>query len=504
MIEYKTLYEISLLLNSIENIHELLQKAIDRVIESTNAQRGLLLVFDEVGEINFECARHKDKKDIKKPNSEISRTIIKKVVASGESILSADALHDENFDPSASMRELNLLSIVCSPISLDNKTLGLIYIDNRDITACFDENTKSLLDELASIIAPPLKNSIKKQQLVNRQKKLAEELKEQKGYDKIIGNCPPLQKVFELIDQIADSDAVVLITGETGTGKELVARQIHQKSNQAENELLVLNCSAIPENLLESELFGHEKGAFTGATQKKQGWFERAHHSSIFLDEIGELSPNAQSKLLRLIQFGEITPVGSTKTIKVNVRLITATHRNLKNMVKEGHFRQDLYYRINVIELMLPPLRDRGHDVLELADYFVKKYANRLNKTIVDIEDTAKSALLTYHFPGNVRELENIIQRSVILTKGDIILAETMPFLFAHTLNDKPINQGDINFRSAKKKLLVEFEVEFLKNRLSETKGNISQAAQNAGMYKKNFIDKMNLYNINRIDYQKL
>jgi len=496
MIDYKTLYEISNLLNSeIEN-HSLLRLAIDKVIETTQAQRGLILISSSDNELHFECARHRDKVDIKSPHSEISRTIIQKVLESGESLVLESALQNPKFDMSASIKELNLLSIACAPLKFDNETFGVIYIDNRDLTALFTEDTKKLLDELSKLISVPIKNSLDRRSLIEQQVKLKNELQAEKGYGNIIGNSFPMQELLELVDQVAGTETIVLITGETGTGKELIARQVHLKSPRKNKDLVVLNCSAIPENLLESELFGHEKGAFTGADKTKQGWFEVADGGSIFLDEIGELSLAAQAKLLRLIQFGELTPVGSKISKKVDVRIIAATNRDLANMVKKGTFRQDLFYRINVMELKIPALRERGDDIFNIAEHFLHRFANRSNKRIIGFSEEARHWILNYDYPGNVRELENIVQRAVLLCKEDKIQPENLPIALETDLSSTTIASSEKNFQKAKQVILESFEKEFIVARLKENNGNITQAALNSGMYKKNFLDKMKQYNL--------
>jgi transcriptional regulator with GAF, ATPase, and Fis domain len=303
-------------------------------------------------------------------------------------------------------------------------------------------------------------------------------------------------KLFDQLAQIATTDAPVLITGETGTGKELIARELHTRSLRQNKDLVTLNCSAIPENLLESELFGHEKGAFTGADKDKPGWFEMADQGTIFLDEIGELSPATQAKLLRVIQFGESTPVGSKRTRKIDVRLLTATNRDLPALVRTGKFRKDLYFRLNVFELCLPPLRERGHDIIALAEHFLELAAQKANKRSIILSENASALLLDYPFPGNVRELENIIQRAIFFCKESHITAEDLQLLNIDDPGTPTVAHSSQDFKKAKSALLDQFEKEFLTSHLNKTKGNISLAAQNAGMYKKNFIDKMKRHNI--------
>ncbi len=501
MFEYKTLYEISSSLNSKTDIHDLVILAIDKVIENTKANRGLLLIRAKGGELKFECARQRDKKDIEKPDSEISKTIIRKVLDSGESLVLENALQNSDIDVSASMRSLNLMSIACAPLKTDDETFGVIYIDNNDVTALFDENTKKLLDELSKMISVPVKNSIDRSILLEQQRRLKAELQEEKGYGQIIGSSPGMVKVFDLIEQIADTPATILITGETGTGKELIAWELHTRSARRDHELVTLNCSAIPENLLEAELFGHEKGAFTGADKTKPGWFEVADKGTIFLDEIGEMSLDAQVRLLRLVQFGEYTPVGSKETKKVDVRILAATNRDLEEMVREGTFRKDLFYRINVIELKLPPLRERGADITQIAEYFLERLARQAKKNMQGFSPEAIEQLGKYDFPGNIRELENIVQRAVFLSRSETISANDLNLV----LGSRPPQHFPIeetNFKTAKSKLIEDFEREFLTARLQESHGNITKAAEKAGIYKKNFIDKMKQYGMRGEDFK--
>ncbi|MFQ5604245.1 MAG: sigma 54-interacting transcriptional regulator [bacterium] len=246
-------------------------------------------------------------------------------------------------------------------------------------------------------------------------------------FGNIIGKSESMQKILELVARIAQTNISVLIDGESGTGKEMVACAIHEHSTRADNPFIVVNCGAMPENLLESELFGHVRGAFTGATANKKGLFETANHGTIFLDEIGETSLAMQVKLLRFLQEGEIKPVGSNQIIKLDVRLITATNKNLEKMVEEGTFRQDLYYRLNVIQITIPPLKDRPEDILPLAEFFIKKYASKVNKAVYGLNDDAARLLRKYPWPGNVRELENVIERAMALSTQKILTREDLP-----------------------------------------------------------------------------
>jgi len=289
----------------------------------------------------------------------------------------------------------------------------------------FDYLTKPIdLDELLI----KLQKLIERAGLIRENRELKTKLQERYTFDNIVCASPRMEDVLGLVARVAPSQATVLVLGESGTGKELIANAIHYASPRSSRPLIKVSCSAFPETLLESELFGHEKGAFTGATQRRVGRFEEADTGTIFLDEIGDLSPGIQVKLLRILQEKEFQRLGSNFTLRTDVRVITATHRNLEEAVKKGLFREDLYYRLNVISIHLPPLRERKEDIPRLIDHFLKKYSKENQKSILDISREARALLLRYPYPGNVRELENIIERAVVLCRGDTITTQDLPF----------------------------------------------------------------------------
>lgn len=500
---YATLYEIGKLLIAENDVAKLLSLAMDKIIESTKAQRGMILVFGENGELLFETARHFEKQNIAQPELEISKTIILSVVETGRPIILENALDDDTFQKSQSISKLQLLSVACVPLKHNENNFGAIYIDNRKITAIFNQKTGELLQEFANLIAVAVKNALDRRKLIEKQRKLADQLAEKQGYGQIIGESSAMKNILELVDEIADTDATVLITGETGTGKELIARALHLKSHRRDQEFVALNCAAIPENLIESELFGHEKGAFTGAQHRKPGWVDAANKGSLFLDEIGDIPTTTQVKLLRFLQSGEYSPVGQTKNKKADVRIIAATNRDLAKMVQQGAFRQDLYYRLNIIEAMLPPLREREKDILLIAEYFLTRYKALFKKTTISLSSDAEDFLLSYAFPGNVRELENMMQRAVLLARKNIIDPKHLKPATAEVEEVGMAAFDSQHFNSAKQKVVETFERAFLEARLQDTKGNISEAARRSGMYKANFIQKMQRYGIKREKFLK-
>ena len=500
MSSYRTLFEIGKTLVAESDIEKLLPQAMDKVIEQTKAERGLIIVYGGDDEILFQAARHLDKKDLAHPDFEISRTIIQKVRASGHCVVTPNALEDPQFQASESVARLQLLSVACAPLRVKGKIFGVVYIDNRDVAAIFDEATGNLLNEFSELIAVAVKSALDRKSLLDSKLKLRDERDESRGYGAIIGNSPAMHEVFKLIKKAAALDITVLITGETGTGKELVARELHRRSPRRDHELIALNCAATPENLLEDELFGHEKGAYTGADRRKAGWVELANHGTLFLDEIGEMSLAMQAKLLRFMQSGEYSPVGAREIKHANARAIAATNRQLATMIEQQTFRADLYYRLNEFEIKLPPLRERSEDVLRIAGYFLNRYAKQFNKLEVsDFSAAARDLLLQYHFPGNVRELENRIKRAVVLAEEELIAPEDLDLTAPS--NPLPAPSPEPNFNVEKQNMIAAFERDFLCARLRETKGNISEAARRCGMHKKNFIQKMQQHGVEREDF---
>jgi transcriptional regulator with GAF, ATPase, and Fis domain len=500
MSKTQTLLEIGKALIAETNLEKLLPLAIDKVIAETQAERGMIIIYNEEEEMIFEAARHLSRKDIDKPEFEISKTIIASVRADGKPVVVKNALADPRLDASTSIPRLRLLSVACAPLRAEGKFFGVIYIDNRNLAAAFEESTGELLAEFAELISAAAHNALERHRLLARQRELQNELAAQQGYGALLGRSAAMKEIFKLIEKVAPTETTVLITGETGCGKELVARELHRKSARADREFVALNCAALPETLLESELFGHEKGAFTGADRKRRGQVEVAEGGTLLLDEIGEMSAALQAKLLRLLQSGEYKPLGSETVRQANARVLAATHRDLRSRIAEGLFREDLFYRLNVIEIKLPPLREREDDILLMAEYFLARWARQANAPAKRLSEEARALLLQHAFPGNVRELENLVQRAAILSEGEEIQADDLPLAFTAVASgsaEKPPS----NFMLAKQSVIEKFEREFLATSLQETRGNISEAARRAGMYKKNFIEKMKQYEIKREEF---
>jgi transcriptional regulator with GAF, ATPase, and Fis domain len=343
-------------------------------------------------------------------------------------------------------------------------------------------------------VAGPLAAALERCELEKQINELTNHLQARSKYQQIIGESTQIKNVIKFIDQAADTSATVMIEGETGTGKELVARALHDNSRRRLKPFVSLNCGAITETLLESELFGHVKGAFTGAVQNKKGWFETADQGTIFFDEIGEMSPGLQVKLLRILQKGEFSPVGGNKTITCNVRILVASNRNLESMVKQGSFRADLFYRLNILNIYLPPLRERREDILLLCAFFLQQFCLQQEKETIRLGPGVQEVLRNYEYPGNIRELENAMQRIVVLAEsGEAQLHHLPPhFLTATSQQHDKIEK----FNEIKKIVLERFEHDYFATTLERANGVIAHAAKLAGMDAKNFRQKMIKYRI--------
>ena len=347
-------------------------------------------------------------------------------------------------------------------------------------------------------------HALEKLLLIRENQRLQEEIRLRECFGDIIGESKAMLKIYDLIEKIAKTDVTVLIFGESGTGKELVAREIHKKSERAKEPFITMNCAALPENLIESELFGHEKGAFTGAGEQRKGKLEEAHLGTLFLDEIGDMHGNTQAKVLRVLQDRTFERLGGNKSIQADVRFIAATNKDLLQEIEDGKFREDLYYRIKVIDVFLPPLRDRGQDILLLANRFLDLFARKYQKEVTKIDPSAMHKIMNYHWPGNVRQLKNVIEKSVLLSMGPSLSLED---LSPEVLQENPTKEiarfvplGDLSelpFKEAKRNYVREFERQFIIQRLQANRGNISKTANSLEIPRQSLQQKLKELNIN-------
>ncbi|ABS25174.1 sigma-54 dependent transcriptional regulator [Anaeromyxobacter sp. Fw109-5] len=352
-------------------------------------------------------------------------------------------------------------------------------------------------DELALVLRHAVAHERQRRDVA----RLRGELEQAAGFEEIVGTSPAMREVFSMVEQVADADATVLLRGETGTGKELVARAIHRRSARRDRPFVAVNCTAIPRDLMESEFFGHEKGAFTGAVARRIGRFEQAHGSTLFLDEIGDLDLSIQAKLLRVLQEQELTRVGAQDPVRVDVRIVAATNRDLEALVREGRFRDDLYYRLNVIPIRLPPLRERTSDLPALTEHFLGSFAKRYGRTAPIPPPDVIGAARAYPWPGNVRELRNLCERAVLMG-----WAAVAPILGAgsraDTLGAAALVDPSLPLLDAKQRLVERFEREYLTRLLKEHRGRIGEVARAAGIAERNLYEKMKAYGLSRDDYR--
>jgi Nif-specific regulatory protein len=500
----ETLFSISEVLSSSKSHTKTLKEVLNILSSQLGMQRGLISIFHKsLGELHSNIWLGEPRDDEELIKFKLGEGITGKVAEHGIP-MAFSKLDDVPFflNRSGFRKNMNLseLAFICVPIKYYNEVIGTLSVDQINIHR---EDKNSSLDnelKLLNVTALLIASYLEQIKIEKENKILRNVLLGQDSLKKIIGNSSKLKATMTLVAQVADSPTTVMITGETGTGKELIAEAIHSLSSRKDGPFIRINCGAIPETLIESELFGHEKGSFTGAFERKVGKLEVAHKGSIFLDEIGELPLLAQVKLLRALQEKEIERIGSTKPIKIDVRIIAATNRQLEKEVNDGKFRSDLYYRLNVFPIHTPPLRERGADIMLLSDFFVEKYTHKLNKKVNRISTAAIDALMAYHWPGNVRELENCIERAVLLATENVIRYQDLPPSLQMKEKGLDLENAE-NQKIDIFRIRVEaFEKELIIEALKNAEGNQAKAAQQLGstirviQYK---IQKLN------IDYKK-
>ncbi|HQR31485.1 MAG TPA: sigma 54-interacting transcriptional regulator [Blastocatellia bacterium] len=471
------LIKISQTINSIRSFDELQRQLLELIFEVVPAQRGAILLTDGKSNPNdFASTFGWDRQAGSQTTVRISRAIISQVLTAGEAILSNNILESEVFGENESLMISQTRALLAVPMLMMDRKLGVIYLSTSDCASKFDEDHLQLVSAIAGIAAVSLENVRQLEWLENENQRLTEVINIERS---MVGEGKRMRDVYQFIAKVAPTDSTVLIRGESGTGKELAASAIHQNSSRLRKPFVAINCAALTETLLESELFGHEKGAFTGAIAQKKGKFEIADGGTIFLDELGEMSPLLQAKLLRVLQEQEFERVGGTRPIKVDVRLIAATNRDLESAIKDGGFRQDLYYRLNVVSLKLPPLRERREDIPLLASYFATKYANKCKRQVRGIAPEARALLTAYDWPGNVRELENAIERAVVLGSTDLIRPEDLPEAILETEPDATsANVSMANYHEA----IKETKKQLILKAMAQADGNVTEAARLLGV----------------------
>ena len=497
-------YEISNALNAHLNLEKSLYQMLNLLSDYMGMVRGTVSILDPLrNEINIVVAHGLSKSAMQKGKYKPGEGITGKVIQTGKAVSIPKISEEPEFLDRTATRKKKMdqeLSFICVPVKKGNKVIGAISVDKPfDETYSLTEG-KKFLSVIATMIATHVINletiHMEKEKLKEENKRLRSELEQKYQFTNIIGNSNKMREVFQMISQVSRSIATVLIRGESGTGKELVASSIHYNSLRAKRPFVKINCAALPSNLIESELFGHEKGAFTGAIKQKMGKFEMADKGTIFLDEVGSIDLDVQVKLLRVLQEKEFERVGGHKTLKTDVRIIAATNKNLEQAVEEETFRGDLYYRLNVFPIFMPPLREHKTDILLLADFFLEKYSMENGKNIKRLSTPAIDMLMSYHWPGNVRELENCIERAVLLCEEGVVHSYHLPPTLqtgteSNTLPARSLEEAVENL-----------EREMIIDALKNTRGNISTAADLLGTTVRKFSYKANKHDVNYSDYR--
>jgi len=466
-----TLLKISRVVHTIRNLEQLQTEVLDLIFEIVPAERGAILL-DGNGRGRSEFGRHR--LHASKHPVGISRTITNQVLNQKMAILGADVPGSDDFSEVDSLVDASVRSLLCVPLTVFDKVTGCIYLDTTQAASRFDEEHLQLVTAIAGISAVALENAGRLQWLEQENLRLTTEINLDHN---MIGESAPMKAVYQLLSRVAPTESTVLIEGASGTGKELAARAIHRNSPRSSKPFVAINCAAIPDGLLESELFGHERGAFTGAVAQKKGRFEIAQGGVVFLDEIGEMAPVLQVKLLRVLQEREFERVGGVHPLKVDIRLIAATNRNLEEAVRVGTFRKDLYYRLNVVSLVMPALQDRLDDIAPLAEHFVAKLSQRHHTKPKTISLAAMGCLVNYDWPGNVRELENAIERALVMSESNVIQPEDLP----ESLLEKEVPPGIVEGRYHA--ALKEAKRHLILNAMQEARGNYTEAARLLGVH---------------------
>jgi Nif-specific regulatory protein len=497
------LYEIAKVLTETIDLRKSLYSVLEILSRSLGMRRGTITILNPLrDEIQIEVAHGLSRSAMQRGRYKPGEGITGRVIQQGKSFVVPKISEEPSFLNRTASRRQNQeeLSFICVPIKKGQQVVGslsvdLPYDDNVDLKA-----SERLLTVIATMLAQWVINletlQIEKEALHQENLRLQEQLASKHRITNIIGNSNKMREVFQMISQVCRSNATVLIRGESGTGKELVANAIHYNSPRAKHTFIKVNCAALPATLIESELFGHEKGAFTGAIKQKRGKFELANKGTIFLDEIGSIGLDVQANLLRVLQEKEFERVGGTQTIKVDVRIIAATSKNLEQAVEDETFRGDLYYRLNVFPIYLPPLRERKTDVLLLADHFLELYARENNKDIRRFSTPAIDMLMQYHWPGNVRELENCIERAVLLCEGGVIRSYHLP----PTLQTG--EQSDTVPARSLEEAVAGLEREIIIDALKNTRGNMVMAAELLQTTVRKFTYKAKKYGVDYRQYR--
>jgi two-component system, NtrC family, response regulator HydG len=492
--DLSALMKVSTTINAIRGVEDLQKTLLELLFEVVPAQRGAVLLADKTStpdNADFVSVFGLDRQLGAAQEITVSRTIAQRVLREGVALLSANVL--EELSPiSPSLNETMPGSLLCVPLVMLGRTLGVIYLDTQELNVRFDKDHLQLVSAIAAITAVAIENARHFEWLESENRRLLDDVNIEHS---MVGESSSMRQVYQVIAKVASTDSTILISGESGTGKELAARAIHANSKRAQQPFMAVNCAALAESLLESELFGHEKGSFTGAVGMKRGRLEIAEGGTVFLDEIGELALPLQVKLLRVLQEHEFERVGGTRTIKADIRLLAATNRELEEAIAAGTFRQDLYYRLNVVQLEMPALRERREDIPLLANYFAGKHGEKCNRRVMGISPEAQARLLGYDWPGNVRELENAIERAVVLGSTELLLPEDLPEAVLET--DTGTTASTTKYHDA----VAQTKQQIILQAMQQATGSFTEAAKLLGVHP-NYLHRL-IRNLNLKDRLK-
>jgi Nif-specific regulatory protein len=470
--DLNTLLEIAKHISNIRTSESLAWQLLGMIFDVVPAERGAMISFtDDPDQINWTVAWDRVR-GVGAP-VRVSRTVVRRVTAEQSGLMITDVPSSPELRGSASLVDVPIHSLICAPINGGGKVVGVIYLDTHNPKTRFDDDHLQMLTAIANLSGLALDNLSYLETLKEENRDLRSQMTLEHN---MVGDSTEIREVFEFIRRVATTDSTVLIEGESGTGKELVARAIHQNSPRASRPFVAINCAAIAESLLESELFGHEKGAFTGAVGQKKGKIEAANGGTLFLDEVGELALPLQSKLLRVLQEREFERVGGTRPMKIDIRVIAATNRDLQEAVRAGTFRKDLFYRLDVVSITVPPLRDRREDIPLLAEHFIANISRKCNLRGKALSPETKQCLVNYDWPGNVRELQNAIERALVLGSGDSILLEDLPEAICEST---PTGATTAKYTGAMK----DTKKQLILQAMREANGSYIEAAKSLGIH---------------------
>lgn len=461
------LVEFSATLMREEKPERLFKKLLESVVDLTRAEKGFVIVFKD-GQHHLAASHNVGDEQL--DMSRVSDTIIDQVVRDRRAVIVSDAISDHRYGRAQSVVDLKLSSVMCVPLLYRNDLLGVLYLGNDAITGLFTEKDLAQLQVWASQASLAVHASLLLNELKVHNRNLREQLRSH-SQGNIVGSSRKMKQVFRMLRKVAPTDLTVMVLGETGTGKEMVAREIHRLSDRAKQPFISINCGAIPENLLESELFGHKKGSFTGAVADKIGKFEAANGGTLFLDEIGEMPMNLQVKLLRVLQERMIERVGELAPRPVDIRVVNATNKDLEEEIRESRFREDLYYRLNEVAVQLPALRERGDDIHELARFFLQKYGEQYGSRATGFTNECVRGMLSYYWPGNVRQLENRVKKAVIMSDRALINADDLGILASDKRHIANLDEA-----------AEEFKKNYVREALELNNWNKAQTARDLGV----------------------